>query len=80
MSHVAVSFETTENTRKADELGTLRILDAVRLLGLEKKTRIYQASRSELYGKFKKFLIVKKLHFTLITLMPFQKCILTGLQ
>ena len=51
MSHVQVSFETPEYTGNADGLGTLRILDAVRLLGLEKKTRIYQASTSELYGK-----------------------------
>ena len=51
MSHVAVSFEIPEYTGNADGLGTLRILDAVRLLGLEKKTRIYQASTSELYGK-----------------------------
>ena len=51
MSHVAVSFETPEYTANADALGTLRILDAVKLLGLEKKTRIYQASTSELYGK-----------------------------
>lgn len=51
MSHVAVSFELPEYTGNADGLGTLRILDAVRLLGLEKKIRIYQASTSELYGK-----------------------------
>ncbi|MDT0642496.1 GDP-mannose 4,6-dehydratase [Zunongwangia sp. F363] len=51
MSHVQVSFETPEYTGNADGLGTLRILDAVRLLGLENKTRIYQASTSELYGK-----------------------------
>lgn len=51
MSHVHVSFETPEYTGNADGLGTLRILDAVRLLGLEKTTRIYQASTSELYGK-----------------------------
>ncbi len=51
MSHVQVSFEVPEYTGNADGLGTLRILDAVRLLGLEKKTRIYQASTSELYGK-----------------------------
>ena len=50
-SHVGVSFEVPEYTGNADGLGTLRILDAVRLLGLEKKTRIYQASTSELYGK-----------------------------
>jgi len=51
MSHVHVSFEIPEYTANADGVGTLRILDAVRLLGLEKKTRIYQASTSELYGK-----------------------------
>ncbi|GGG42547.1 GDP-mannose 4,6-dehydratase [Croceivirga lutea] len=51
MSHVHVSFETPEYTGNADGLGTLRILDAVRLLGLGEKTRIYQASTSELYGK-----------------------------
>jgi len=50
MSHVAVSFETPEYTANADGLGTLRILEAVRLLGLTQKTRIYQASTSELYG------------------------------
>lgn len=50
MSHVAVSFETPEYTANADGLGTLRILEAVRLLGLSQKTRIYQASTSELYG------------------------------
>lgn len=50
MSHVQVSFDTPEYTANTDALGTLRILEAVRLLGLEKKTRIYQASTSELYG------------------------------
>ena len=49
-SHVAVSFEAPEYTANSDALGTLRILEAVRLLGLDKKTRIYQASTSELYG------------------------------
>jgi GDPmannose 4,6-dehydratase len=51
MSHVHVSFDTPEYTGNADGLGTLRILESVRLLGLEKKTKIYQASTSELYGK-----------------------------
>ena len=51
MSHVAVSFETPEYVSNADGTGTLRILEAVKLLGLSKKTRIYQASTSELYGK-----------------------------
>jgi GDPmannose 4,6-dehydratase len=50
MSHVKVSFETPEYTANADGIGALRILEAVRLLGLDKKTRIYQASTSELYG------------------------------
>jgi GDPmannose 4,6-dehydratase len=50
MSHVAVSFETPEYVANIDGLGTLRILESVRILGLEKKTRIYQASTSELYG------------------------------
>ena len=49
-SHVKVSFETPEYTGQGDGLGTLRVLEAVRLLGMEKKTRIYQASTSELYG------------------------------
>ena len=49
-SHVKVSFETPEYTAQVDALGTLRILEAVRLLGLENKTKIYQASTSELYG------------------------------
>ena len=50
MSHVKVSFDTPEYTANADGIGTLRILEAVRLLGLSDKTRIYQASTSELYG------------------------------
>ena len=51
MSHVHVSFDMPEYTANADGIGTLRILEAIRLLGLEKKTKIYQASTSELYGK-----------------------------
>ncbi|HNX66518.1 MAG TPA: GDP-mannose 4,6-dehydratase [Bacteroidales bacterium] len=51
MSHVKVSFDTPEYTANADGIGTLRILEAVRLLGLTQKTRIYQASTSELFGK-----------------------------
>ena len=50
MSHVKVSFETPEYTANADGIGTLRLLEAIRILGMEKKTRIYQASTSELYG------------------------------
>src|SRR6185312_10197088 len=51
MSHVAVSFETPEYTGNVDALGTLRILEALRILGMAKTTRFYQASTSELYGK-----------------------------
>ncbi len=54
-SHVAVSFEEPEYTANADALGALRILEAIRILGLEKKTRYYQASTSELYGKVQSF-------------------------
>lgn len=50
-SHVKVSFDVPEYTAEADAIGTLRMLEAVRILGLEKKTRIYQASTSELFGK-----------------------------
>jgi GDPmannose 4,6-dehydratase len=50
-SHVAVSFETPEYTANSDALGTLRLLEAIRILGMEKTTRFYQASTSELYGK-----------------------------
>src|SRR5476649_1372535 len=50
MSHVKVSFDTPEYTANADGIGTLRILEAIRILGLSKKTKIYQASTSELYG------------------------------
>ena len=50
-SHVGVSFETPEYTANADALGTLRLLEAIRILGLEKKTRFYQASTSEMFGK-----------------------------
>src|SRR5437899_1394911 len=49
-SHVMVSFETAEYTANADALGTLRLLEAIRILGMEKRTRFYQASTSELYG------------------------------
>jgi GDPmannose 4,6-dehydratase len=50
MSHVKVSFDTPEYTANADGIGTLRLLEAIRILGLQKKTRLYQASTSELYG------------------------------
>src|SRR5699024_794539 len=50
-SHVAVSFETPEYTANSDALGTLRLLEAIRILGLEKTTRFYQASTSEMFGR-----------------------------
>ena len=50
-SHVKVSFETPEYTANSDALGTLRLLEAIRILGMEEKVRFYQASTSELYGK-----------------------------
>ena len=50
MSHVKVSFDMPEYVANVDGMGTLRLLEAIRVLGLEKKTRIYQASTSELYG------------------------------
>src|SRR5271157_2321915 len=50
-SHVGVSFETPEYTANADGVGTLRVLEAIRILGLEKKSRFYQASTSEMFGK-----------------------------
>ncbi|MDP3312567.1 GDP-mannose 4,6-dehydratase [Lutibacter sp.] len=55
MSHVKVSFDTPEYTANVDGLGTLRLLESIRLLGLTKKTKIYQASTSELYGQAKEF-------------------------
>ena len=54
-SHVAVSFEEPEYTANSDALGVLRLLEAIRILGLEKKTRLYQASTSELFGKTQEF-------------------------
>src|SRR6187551_2122799 len=50
-SHVQVSFETPEYTANSDAMGTLRLLEAIRILGMEKSTRFYQASTSELFGK-----------------------------
>ena len=64
-SHVAVSFEAPEYTANSDALGTLRILEAVRILDLTKKTRIYQASTSELFAWSKKYRRGKTLRFIL---------------
>src|SRR5262247_299611 len=54
-SHVAVSFETAEYTANADALGTLRLLEAIRILGLTRHSRFYQASTSEMFGKVQQF-------------------------
>jgi GDPmannose 4,6-dehydratase len=62
-SHVKVSFESPEYTADADALGTLRLLEAVRMLGLEEKTRFYQASTSELYGKVREIPQTEKTPF-----------------
>ncbi len=62
-SHVAVSFESPEYTADTDALGTLRILEGIRLLGLEKKTRFYQASTSELFGKVREIPQTEKTPF-----------------
>ena len=62
-SHVAVSFEAPEYTANSDALGTLRILEAVRMLGLTEKTRIYQASTSELYGLVQEMPQKESTHF-----------------
>ena len=62
-SHVQVSFETPEYTADSDALGTLRVLEAIRILGLEKKTRFYQASTSELFGKVQEFPQTEKTSF-----------------
>lgn len=62
-SHVHVSFETAEYTANADALGTLRLLEAIRLLGLEKKSRFYQASTSELYGDVREVPQSESTHF-----------------
>ena len=57
-SHVAVSFETPEYTANCDALGTLRILEAIRILNLKNKTKLYQASTSELYGKVQELSLI----------------------
>ena len=64
-SHVKVSFEMPEYTANSDALGTLRILEAIKILGLTKKVRFYQASTSELYGKAQEIPQKKLLLFTL---------------
>jgi GDPmannose 4,6-dehydratase len=77
-SHVAVSFVQPEYTANVDAMGTLRILESVRLLGLQDKVKIYQASTSELFGKAVNFLRVKTHHFIHEVLMVLQSFLLIG--
>ena len=78
-SRVAVSFESPEYTSDVDALGALRILEAIRLLGLENKTKFYQASTSELYGMVQETPQTEKTPFIRAHLMLLQKFMLTGL-
>ena len=77
-SHVAVSFESPEYTANCDALGTLRILEAVRLLNLKDKTKIYQASTSELYGLVQEVPQKKVHHFILEVPMEWLNYMLIG--
>ena len=79
-SHVAVSFEEPEYTANSDALGALRILEAIRILKLEKKTKYYQASTSELYGSVQETPQTEKTPFILEALMELQNFMLIGLQ
>lgn len=72
MSHVAVSFESPEYTADVDAIGTLRLLEAIRFLGLENKTRFYQASTSELYGLVQEIPQKNPPLFILVPLMQLQ--------
>ncbi len=78
MSHVAVSFESPEYTADVDGIGTLRILEAIRILGLEKKTRFYQASTSELYGLVQETPQKETTPFYRAAPMRWPSCIRTG--
>lgn len=77
-SHVAVSFESPEYTADVDAIGTLRLLEAIRLLGLEKKTRFYQASTSELYGLVQEIPQRESTPFTRGHLMRQPRCMRSG--
>ncbi len=78
MSHVAVSFESPEYTADVDAIGTLRLLEAIRFLGLEKKTRFYQASTSSCMVWCRKRRRKKPRRFIRVPLMPSPKCTPTG--
>jgi GDPmannose 4,6-dehydratase len=77
-SHVAVSFESPEYTADVDAIGTLRLLEAIRILGLEKKTRFYQASTSELYGLVQETPQKETTPLTPAVLMRWLSCMRTG--
>lgn len=78
-SHVKVSFDVPEYTAEADAVGTLRMLEAVRILGLEKKTKIYQASTSELFGLVRKCLRRKRLPSIPVLRMGWPSSMVSGL-
>jgi len=78
-SHVAVSFESPEYTADVDAIGTLRLLEAIRFLGMEKKVKFYQASPLSFMAKSKKFLKKKLHHSILVRPMLLRKCMLIGL-
>ena len=80
MSHVKVSFDMPEYTANADGIGALRILEAIRILGLSKKTKYYQASTSELYGLVQQVPQSETTPFTHVRHMPWQNCIVIGSQ
>ncbi len=77
-SHVQVSFDTPEYTANADAIGVLRLLEAIRIQGLQEKTRFYQASTSELFGKCRKCRRRKRRRFTRDRLTGSQNCTPTG--
>ncbi len=77
-SHVAVSFESPEYTADVDAIGTLRLLEAIRFLGLEKKTRFYQASTSELFGQVQEIPQKETTPFYLARPMLLRSCMRTG--
>lgn len=79
-SHVAVSFEEPEYTANSDAIGPLRVLEAIRILGLTKKTKFYQASTSELYGLVQEIPQKKPHRFIREAPMPSRKCTRTGLR
>ena len=79
MSHVRVSFDIPEYVADTDGIGTLRLLEALRVTGLEKKTRIYQASTSELYGKVQEVPQTEKTPFYPRSPYGVAKCMPTGL-